>query len=375
MTEVYLAGSGTTAVGRHEFGAGRRLAREAGVAALRDVGTTLRGVDALYAGVAMPATPRAVAVAKELGLTGLSVVQVQAASASGLVAVHEAVAAIRSGRHDVVLVLGYDLPDRDENSLAAQGFLPAPSLFAMWARRRMHDHGTRPEDLAAVAAKNWNYARTVPHAARRSGHEVTVEEVLASRMVADPLTSMMCTPWVFGASAVVLASAQGLAQLGTGGRPLARIDSSVLRTEVYDDHHVFEGAVVGPPEISRSTVTAALTEAGVQRGDVDVVQVHDGFAIEELEYYELFGFAGPGEAEALLAKGAFGPGSRARTGLPEFSTDGGLIGRGHPAGPSGVLQLIETLRRFRDHDDRVGLCHLLGAGSSCAAAVLTRVDQ
>jgi acetyl-CoA acetyltransferase len=374
VREVYLTGVGTTAVGRHAFGEGRRLAREAGVTALRDAGITLRGVDALYAGIAMPATPPPGTVAKELGLTGLPVVQVQAASASGLVAVHEAVAAIESGRHDVVLVLGYDLPDRDENSLTAQGFLPAPSLFAMWARRRMHEHGTQPEHLAMVAAKNWNYARTVPHAARRSDHEVTVEEVLVSRMVADPLTSMMCTPWVFGASAVVLASAAGLERLQVR-EPLVRVAASVLRTEVYADHHIFEGAVVGPPEISRSTFTSALDAAGVDRSDVDIVQVHDGFAIEELEYYELFGFAEPGTAERLLEKGAFGAGSRETTGLPEFSTDGGLIGRGHPAGPSGLLQLIETQRRFAQFGDRVGACHLLGAGSSCIVQILTRAER
>lgn len=374
MREVYLAGGGTTLIGRHPFGSGRTLARDAGVAALRDTGITLRDVDALYAGVAMPATPRAVTVAKDLGLTGLPVTQVQAASASGLAAVHQAVMAIESGRHDVVLVLGYDLPDRDEDSLAAQGFLPAPSLFAMWARRRMYDHGTRPEHLAMVAAKNWNYARTVPHAARRADHEVTIDEVLMSRVVADPLTSMMCTPWVFGAAAVVLVSADGLRRLRTP-RAVARIAASVVATETYSDHHIFEGAIVGPPEISQTTFASALDTAAVSRADVDIVQVHDGFAIEELEYYELFGFADPGRAERLLEEGAFGPGSRASTGLPEFSTDGGLIGRGHPAGPSGILQLIETRRRFAESGDRVGVCHLLGAGSSCIVQVLTKVEQ
>ncbi|AJE45056.1 thiolase family protein [Celeribacter indicus] len=375
MREVFVAAAGTVPVGKHPLGAGRALAREAGRAALADAGIDFTGVDALYCGVAMPASPRAVAVAKEFGLTGLPVVQITNASASGLAAVHQAMMAIESGRHDVVMVLGYDAPDWDENPLARQGFLPPPALFAMWARRRMHDHGSRSEHLAMVTAKNWNYARTVPYAARRSDHEVGVDEVLASRMVAEPLTTMMCTSWVFGAAAVILASRKGLERLPGARWPMPRIAASEWRTEVYEDYHIFEGAIVGPPAISRTTFDAAMTAAGRVRGEVDVVQIHDAFAIEELEYYELFGFVEPGGAEALLEQGAFGPGSRARTGLPEFSTDGGLIGRGHPAGPSGVLQLIETRRRFRDCGDRVGVCHLLGAGSSCIVQVLDRVDE
>lgn len=375
MREVFVAAAGTTPVGKHAFGLGRTLAREAGVAALRDAGIDFTAIDALYAGVAMPATPRAISVAKEFGLTGLPVTQISNASASGLSAVHQAMMAIESGRHDVVLVLGYDLPDWDENSLARQSFLPPPSLFAMWAQRRMHDHGTRPEHLAMVAAKNWNYARSIPHAARRADHEVTVDEVLASKMVAEPLTAMMCTPWVFGAAAVILASREGLARLPGARWPMPCIAASELQSEVYEDHHIFEGAIVGPPTISRTTFARAMQQAGADLADVDVVQVHDGFAVEELEYYELFGFAAPGEAERLLEAGAFGPGSRARTGLPEFSTDGGLIGRGHPAGPSGVLQLIETRRRFRDSGDRLGVCHLLGAGSSCIVQVLRRTES
>lgn len=374
MREVFVAAAGTVPVGKYLFGEGRALAREAGLAALAEAEVDFTGIDALYCGVAMPGSPRAVAVAKEFGLTGLPVAQISNASASGLAAVHQAILAIESGRHDVVMVLGYDLPDRDENPLAAQGFLPPPALFAMWARRRMHEYGTRPEHLAMVAAKNWNYARTIPHAARRSDHEVGVAEVLASRAVAEPLTGMMCTPWVFGAAAVILASRRGLDRLPGARWPMPRIAASEWQTEVYEDHHIFEGAIVGPPAISRTTFDAAMIAAGRGRDEVDVVQIHDAFAIEELEYYELFGFAAPGEAEALLEQGAFGPGSRLRTGLPEFSTDGGLIGRGHPAGPSGVLQLIETRRRFREAGDRVGVCHLLGAGSSCIVQVLERAE-
>ncbi|MFV0382518.1 thiolase family protein [Paracoccus sp. (in: a-proteobacteria)] len=374
MREIFVAGCGTVQVGKHPLGSGRELARQAGVAALADAGATYHDMDAFYAGVAMPTSPAAVLVGKEFGLTGIPVVQITNASASGLAAAHEACLAMEAGTADLVLVIGYDVPTNTDNPIAAQGYLPPMALFAMWARRRMHEVGTTREHLAMVAAKNWNAARSIPFAARRSDHEVTVEEVLASREVASPLTAMMCTPWVYGAAAVVLATREGLKKLKNARWPMARIASSEFQSEVYGDHHIIEGAIVGPAEISRTTVSAALDKAGLGPKDVDIVQVHDGFAIEELVYCELFGFTEPGETEKMLEKGAFGPGSRKRFGLPEVSTDGGLIGRGHPGGPSGVFQLIETQRRFRDVGDRVGLCHLLGAGSTCITQILTRTD-
>lgn len=376
MRDVYVAGGAMAPIKTYPFGMGRQVAREAGAAALEDVGCTFREIDAFYAGVAMAGSPRAVAVAKEFGLTGLPVHHIVNASASGLAAAHHAALAIRAGEHDVVLVMGFDLPERSEDPFKQQGLIPPVALFAMWAQRRMHEVGTHPRHLALIAAKNWNYARSNPYAARRADHEVTVAEVLSSKTIAPPLTTMMCTPWVFGAAGVVLASREGLRRLNRVRWPLARVDASVAQSEVYGEHHIFEAAVVGPPQITVNTVAAALERARIGPRDLDIVQVHDAFAIEELIYAELIGLTQPGETESVLEQGAFGPGSRARFGLPEFSTDGGLIARGHPAGPTGVCQVLETLRRFRAHDrDRVGLCHLLGAGSTCYAQVLTRVED
>jgi acetyl-CoA acetyltransferase len=139
---------------------------------------------------------------------------------------------------------------------------------------------------------------------------------------------------------------------------------------------VLEGAIVGPPELTRATAREALAQANVAPDDIDVVQVHDAFAIEEMLYYELLGFCAPGEAEKLVEAGAFGPGSRERFGLPEFSTDGGLIARGHPGGPTGLAQIWETVRRLRaPGGDRLGLCHLLGGGSICVTQIYQRAQD
>lgn len=372
MREVYAVGSAVTKVGRHDVGA-RELGRDVGARALAEAGADLRDVDGVWAGVALGSSPRAVFVAKELGLTGVPVQQVVNASASGSAALHEARLAIGSGEHDLVLVLGYDVPEAGgsaETALSRQGFLPPVALFALWAQERAQRCGTTPADLARVAAKNWNYARTNPWAARQADHEVGVEEILASRPVAGMLTSKMCTPWGDGAGAVVLASSDGLARLGPDVTA-TRMAASVLQSEVFGEHHVFGGAVIGPPELTQRTARLALRQAGVRTDDVDNVQVHDAFAIEELEYAELLGFARPGQAEALVREGAFGPGSRASHGLPEFSTDGGLLARGHSSGGSGMAQVHEVRRRFADHGDRVALCHLVGAGSVCVVQVWT----
>lgn len=363
MRDVFVAGTGMMPFGRHPAGSARALARGASAAALRDAGATFADLDAFVAGSAHPLTPRGVYLAKELGVTGLAVLHAEHASASGLAAMHQAWLAVGSGEADAVLVLGIDCPERDVSVLSiieGEGNLPAPALFAMWATRRMHERGTTERHLAAVAAKNWNYARANPFAARRASSEVTVEQVLASRMVATPLRSMMCTPWGEGAAAAVVCSSDFVARHQVEAP--VRLCASHVESETYERGHVFEGAIVGPPAMTRAAATAVYAKAGIGPGDVDVVQVHDAFAIEELFYYELLGFCADGEAEDLVAAGAFGPGSRERFGLPEFSTHGGLLAGGHPGGPTGVAQVHETVRQLRA-GRRVGLCHLLGAGS------------
>lgn len=376
MRDVYVLGTGMVPFTRYRVDQTPALVRESGVRALTDAGCTFADVEAVYMAAAHPLAPRGILVAKELGLNGAPLQHVDNASATGTSALHEAWMAVGSGLADTAIVLAYDVAPPTlsvADVIESEDNVPPVALFAMWARRRMHDAGTRPEHLAMVAAKNWNYARENPYAVRRAQEPVTVEAVLASREVASPLRSMMCTAWCDGAGAVVLGSAEALERFGSD-RPAIRLASSVLRSETYEPGHVFLGAIVGPPAMTRATVARSLEAAGLGPADLDVVQVHDAFAIEEIVYYELLGFTEPGETERLLEQGAFGPGSKERFGLPEFSTGGGLIARGHPGGPTGVAQVHETVARLRDPAtrDRHGLCHMLGAGSMCVAQVLVR---
>ncbi|QYB00173.1 thiolase family protein (plasmid) [Rhodococcus sp. USK10] len=376
MREVFVAGAGITPFQKYEPGTGRQVASRIAADVLREAGLTYSDVDGVWGGVALGASPRVVFVAKELGLTGVPVQHVTNASASGLAAVHEAKLAIQSGEHDLVLVLGYDIPDYQtsaEDAIARQGFLPPVALFGLWAAERARQFGTSAQDLAAVAAKNWNFARTNPRALRQAESEVTPESILASRTIAGMLTSKMCTPWGDGAGALVLCTREALSRLAPG-TVVAQLAASVLQSEVYGSMHTFEGAVVGPREMTERAAKKAFAAAGIEPSDVDLLQVHDAFANEELEYIELLGFVAPGQADALIHKGAFGPGSRKEFGLHEVSTDGGLIGRGHASGATGIAQIAETLRRFTTHDDSVGVCQLSGAGSVCIVQVLRRIE-
>ena len=188
------------------------MARDAGLLALHDAGMTLADVDESMVGYIAPTSMVGIKAMKELGLTGLPVTHIENASATGLVAFREAAWAVSSGRADVAMALCFDKFTEMSGTGGRGGgrdvidapILPA-SYFALWAQRRMHERGTTPEHFAKVAAKNWNYGAVCPMSHRRPDHVVTPEEVLASRMIAEPLTAMMCCPADDGAACVILA--------------------------------------------------------------------------------------------------------------------------------------------------------------------------
>jgi acetyl-CoA acetyltransferase len=383
LRDVAVLGVGMTPFGSYRARGPADLAREAGLAALADAGVGFRDVREAFTGY-LVGPMVGVKAMKELGLTGLPVTHVENASATGLSAFREAAWAVASGRCDVAMALGFDKMtemmmgggpgqargvgrDRIDSVI-----LPA-AYFALWAMRRMHERGTRPEHFAAIAAKNWNHGARNPHAHRRPDHVVTVEEVLAAPLVAEPLTTMMTCPVSDGAACAIVARRELAARLHPG-RPLVTVRAAALQSETYTPGHTFLGPVVGPATMSRDTAREAYAQAGLGPEDVQLVLCHDAFANEELEYYELLGFCGEGEAEKLVETGATALGGR----IP-WNTDGGLIARGHPAGPTGLAQIHELVLQLRGAAGprqvpraRHGLAHLVGGGSVCAIVILGR---
>jgi acetyl-CoA acetyltransferase len=182
---------------------------------------------------------------------------------------------------------------------------------------------------------------------------------------------MMACPVDDGAACAILAHTDVVERL-QAGRPLVKVLSSVLQTEIYTPGHTFLGPVVGPASMTRPTAREAYEDAGVGPSDVSLALCHDAFANEELEYYELLDFCADGDAEKLVEDGETRLGGR----IP-FNTDGGLIARGHPGGPTGLAQIHEITQQLRGEagrrqveNARIGLAHLVGGGSVCTVNLL-----
>ena len=382
LEDVAVLGVGMCRFGIHKDATLTELGREVGFKALEDAGISFRDVGEAFVGYmqAMPMT--GIKMMKEFGLSGLPVTHVENASATGLVAFREAAYAVASGRCDIAMALGFEkMTELARSGRGGRGMgrdtidsviLPA-AFFALWAMRRMHERGTRPEHFARIAAKNWNNGALNPLSHRQPDHEISVAEILESPMIAEPLTAMMACPIDDGAACAILGR-KDLARKLQSGRPVVSVLASALQTETYTPGHTFLGPVVGPASMTRDTAHQAYEEEGIGPSDVSLALCHDAFANEELEYYELLGFCKEGEGEKLLEDGETELGGR----IP-FNTDGGLIARGHPGGPTGLAQIHELVLQLRGEagrrqvaNPRIGLAHLVGGGSVCTVNLLGR---
>lgn len=370
MTGTHLTGVGVTEFGRH----GEVPLSDLGVAAARkalaDANIDYNDVGEVFTASALAAPQTGMKVALALGRTGIPITATESASAGGLVALRHAVWAVASGRCRTALAIGYEKTTALEPGgvvPAAVGFwdrFPPQTHYAIEAARWLYEAGCGPEVIAAVAAKSHNQARLNPLAARRSAEAVTVADVLGARMVAEPLTKMMCHASVDGAAAVVVTA---------DPRPRSVSLLSIEQTSwPADPEWPLVGPVVGPPSQLTLTAQRAYTAAGVTPSDVDVVSLHDMCASEEITALVAMGLADSSDIVKLAETGGL-----THVGSLPVNTDGGCIARGHPIGATGLAQTAEIVTQLRGEADarqvrtpRIGLVQAVGGGGSCAAAVV-----
>jgi acetyl-CoA acetyltransferase len=383
----------------------KSIAGDAIRAAMFDAGVDKREIEAAWMSNAAAGVLtgqeciRGEVVLRSLGMGRLPVINVENACASASTAFNQACAMVSAGLYDVVLACGFEkmyFEDRAkvfgafmgavdveelqtilaglEKSAADSGANAAASgagknrsmfmdIYAAAARAHMARHGTTARQFAMVSAKNALHGSLNPRAQFREA--LSVDQVLASPMIAEPLTRPMCSPIGDGAAAAIIVSERKMRQLGLIGS--VHVVSSVLRSGW--DH------AAGDEGVSDRCAREAFEEAGLGPRDLSLVELHDASAPAELMAYEAIGLCAKGEGGPLVESGATQLGGR----IP-VSTSGGLLRKGHPIGATGIAQVVEITEQLQGRAGRrqvegarVGLCHNGGGsiGGDAAAQCVT----
>jgi acetyl-CoA acetyltransferase len=402
---AYVAGVGMTNFSRLMDRGLKSIGGEAIEAAIADAGVEKKDIQAAWMSNAAAGVLtgqeciRGEVVLRGIGMGALPVVNVENACASASTAFNQACAMVSAGLYDVVLAAGFEkmyLADKAktfgafmgavdveqlqtiianlQKAAAASGATKASQsagqnrsmfmdIYAAAARNHMARYGTTIEQFAMISAKNSYHGSLNPRAQFREA--LTVEQVLASPVIAEPLTRPMCSPVGDGAAAVVVVSERKVRELGL--TKAVRVCSSVLRSG-WDHGGDTEG-------VSDRCAREAFEEAGIGPKDLSVVELHDASAPAELMAYESIGLCAKGEGGKLISDGATRLGGR----IP-VSTSGGLLRKGHPIGATGIAQVVEIAEQIQDRSGarqvagaRVGLCHNGGGsiGTDAAAQCVT----
>ena len=365
--------------------------REAGGAALADAGVSYPDVEQVPVGYCFQPSTAGQRAAYELGLTGVPVYNVNNNCATGATALMLARQLVEGGACDCALALGFEKMRRGALGegvgggdfatspvarhygimAARHGFEATPptaQIFGDAAREHMERYGTTEAQLAAVAAKNHRHSAHNPYAQFRDVYDVAA--VLAARTVHRPLTKLQCSPTSDGAAAAVVVSERFAEERSLTG--LVEIAGQAMAT---DTEECFASGscvdVVGQP-MSRRAARQAYDRAGIGIEDVDVIELHDCFSVNELLTYEALGMCAPGESGKLVESGATTYGGRW-----VVNPSGGLISKGHPLGATGLAQTAELVWQLRGEAGerqvpgaRTGLAHNIGLGGAAVVTVL-----
>ncbi|HEX4219733.1 MAG TPA: thiolase family protein [Acidimicrobiales bacterium] len=374
MSDVRITGVGLHPFGRFEGVTGTEMGVVAVRAALAEAAVGVGQVQAAFCGTAYGGVAAGHRVLGALAGTGIPIYDVEAGCASGGAALQLGAASITSGQHDRVLVFGIEKMPRGVIRSSffapwqeAAGLSPAPAYFALRAQRLLSETGLTAEHLAQVVVKNRRHGAANPEAMFQKA--VTVDEVLAARMICPPLTLfMLCSPNE-GAAAVVLERARdGITVAGISLR--SHLPGSVLGEDSplcgIDD------ATITPP----TTLAAeeAYAQAGLGPAEMDVVECQDTDAGRELLAWAELGVCKPGDQARIIEEG----GALVGGALP-VNPSGGLLSKGEPLGASALGQVVEIVRQLRGtagarqvDGARVGLAHVIGRGANACVTVLVR---
>lgn len=381
MSDVYVVGIDMIRFGRFPDRTVPGLAAEAALLALDDAGLSIKDMQALYCGNLGQANGMVgQRMLGEIGQTGIPVVNVANACATGATAFRDAWMSIKAGMYDTVLAVGVE--QMGKGLLGGTGGGPSPeglvgsytmpAMFAQIGIEHARQYGTTFEQFAKVSVKNHHHSTLNPKSMYRK--ETPLEEVMGAEMIAYPNTKLMCSVNVDGSAAAVLMSETKVRQLGLMDRAV-RVRASEMSSNPFAERQM------AMPDFSGATRVAAkmaYERAGIGPEDVNLVELHDCFATAELVHYENLGLCADGEAGRLIDDGTTALGGR----VP-VNVSGGLLSKGHPLGATGIANIYEVATHLRGaagarqvEGAKIGLTHVVGGGpgmgTACAIHVLEK---
>jgi len=363
MREVAVIGVGQSIFGKLPEKSVAELGAEAVSAALTDAGISPRDIQVAYASRLYNVWCTAQDILKEVGIRNIEMVNVENTCAGGSTAFRGVWKEIADGHYDIGIAVGVEsmttspiagkLIPPEKNDLDGHLGMTMPAMFAMVARRQMEEQGATPEDFAQISVKNHRHACLNPYAQYKK--EFTVEEVLNSRMICEPITLLMCCPNTDGAAAAILCSKDIAKKYTT--KPIRVIASTLLS----GDYKEFQKDITVSPLLGKIS-NMAYEMAGCGPEDIDLVEMHDAFANEEMLRYEDLGLCKRGEGVGLIRSGATEIGGK----IP-VNPSGGLLSLGHPLSASGIRTICEIVLHLRNQagarqtpNAKVGLAHMHG---------------
>ncbi|HJP41825.1 MAG TPA: thiolase family protein [Dehalococcoidia bacterium] len=369
MRDVAVLGAGLHRFGRFPDKSLQDLGREAISNALDDAKVPFKDIEVAYVGRVLAGMGAGLNVVSEMGQTGIPVVNIEMACASSTSAFREAYLSVAHGIYDTALVVGFEKMQRGMLQISegasyqtVMGLAVMPASYALQAQRYMADHEATPEMFGQVSVKSHKNGALNPYAQYQKA--VTLDEVMGSRMIADPITLLQCSPTTDGAAAVVICAADKAAQY-RAERSMTVVGWATGSGQFQADDGGESDAETGSGEVQR-LASIAYERAGIGPEDVDVTQVHDAFSPGEIFTIEGLGLVREGEGARAIWEGR----TEIDGDIP-VNTDGGLLSRGHPIGATGAAMVTEIFRQLtgeagprqvKDGKANVGLIHNAGIG-------------
>jgi len=379
MRDVALLGAAMIKFGRYPEKQVHELAAQAALLALQDAGMTMADIELLASGNLYQSNAMiGQRILKEIGQSGIPVINVANACATGSTAFREAYMSVASGAYDVAIAVGSEQMGKmgllgggggggggvSPEGIVGSGLMPA--VFGMAGVEHMRNYGTTQEQFAKIAVKNHKHSMHNPYSQYQV--EMSLEDVMNARTVAWPNTLYMCCPTGDGAAAAILTSMDKAKQYTT--EPI-KVLTSTLTSDPYTERDLTMPDV---NTLTKNAAKQAYEDAGVGAEDLDLVELHDCFATAEMLHYENLGLCGEGEAGKLIDEKETYVGGK----IP-VNASGGLLSKGHPLGATGVANICEVYWHLKGQAGnrqvegaKTGLAHVIGLGSACTIHILQK---